>query len=79
MQPSRKQHLKTLAKTGLTRPRYNGERLDANIDVLEITQECWSILNKSPESVMCGTARIVVKHKRGNPRDRRRRLYFVAL
>ncbi|MGI9394970.1 MAG: radical SAM protein [Boseongicola sp.] len=37
--------------------------MDANIDVPEITTSCWSILNKSPESVMCSSSRMVVKRK----------------
>jgi Radical SAM superfamily/4Fe-4S single cluster domain len=37
--------------------------MDAAADVPEITEACWSILGKSPESVMCATARMVVKRK----------------
>lgn len=37
--------------------------MDANADVPEITTGCWSILNKSPESVMCSSSRMVVKRK----------------
>jgi sulfatase maturation enzyme AslB (radical SAM superfamily) len=37
--------------------------MDAAVDVPEITTECWSILNKSPESVMCSSSRMVVKRK----------------
>ncbi len=37
--------------------------MDAHIDVPEITTACWGILNKSPDSVMCATARMVVKRK----------------
>ena len=37
--------------------------MDANADVPEITEACWAILGKSPESVMCATARMVVKRK----------------
>jgi len=37
--------------------------MDANADVPEITEACWDILGKSPESVMCATARMVVKRK----------------
>ena len=29
----------------------------------EITQDCWSILNKSPDSVMCSNSRMVIKRK----------------
>jgi hypothetical protein len=31
--------------------------------VPEITEACWGILGKSPESAMCATSRMVVKHK----------------
>jgi uncharacterized Fe-S cluster-containing radical SAM superfamily protein len=37
--------------------------MDAAVDVPEITTACWSILHKSPDSVMCATSRMVVKHK----------------
>jgi Radical SAM superfamily len=37
--------------------------MDASVDVPEITAACWGILHKSPESVMCATSRMVVKHK----------------
>jgi uncharacterized Fe-S cluster-containing radical SAM superfamily protein len=32
-------------------------------DVPEITEACWGILGKSPESVMCASSRMVVKHR----------------
>ena len=32
-------------------------------DVPEITEACWGILQKSPDSVMCATSRMVVKRK----------------
>lgn len=32
-------------------------------DVPEITEQCWSILGRSPSSVMCASSRMVVKHK----------------
>ncbi len=35
--------------------------MDATLDVPEITEACWGILGKSPESVMCASARMVVK------------------
>jgi uncharacterized Fe-S cluster-containing radical SAM superfamily protein len=41
--------------------------MDASADVPEITEACWGILGKSPESVMCASARMVVKRK-GAPR-----------
>ena len=37
--------------------------MDATVDVPEITTACWGILHKSPDSVMCATSRMVVKHK----------------
>jgi uncharacterized Fe-S cluster-containing radical SAM superfamily protein len=37
--------------------------MDQTIDVPEITAACWGILDKSPESVMCATSRMIVKHK----------------
>jgi uncharacterized Fe-S cluster-containing radical SAM superfamily protein len=37
--------------------------MDATADVPEITEGCWAILGKSPESVMCATARMVAKRK----------------
>ncbi len=37
--------------------------MDAASDVPEITEACWDILGKSPESVMCATSRMVVKRK----------------
>ncbi|HYM73836.1 MAG TPA: radical SAM protein [Stellaceae bacterium] len=37
--------------------------MDPMVDVPEITTACWDILQKSPDSVMCATSRMVVKHK----------------
>jgi len=37
--------------------------MDAAVDVPEITEACWGILHKSPDTVMCATSRMVVKHK----------------
>jgi uncharacterized Fe-S cluster-containing radical SAM superfamily protein len=37
--------------------------MDAAAEVPEITEACWGILGKSPDSVMCATARMVVKRK----------------
>lgn len=37
--------------------------MDANVDVPEITTACWGMLNKSPETVMCSSSRMVVKRK----------------
>jgi uncharacterized Fe-S cluster-containing radical SAM superfamily protein len=37
--------------------------MDAAVDVPEITTACWGILKKSPDSVMCASARMVIKRK----------------
>jgi uncharacterized Fe-S cluster-containing radical SAM superfamily protein len=37
--------------------------MDARADVPEITEACWGILHKSPESVMCASSRMVVRRK----------------
>ena len=37
--------------------------MDASAEVPEITEACWGILGKSPDSVMCATARMVVKRR----------------
>ena len=37
--------------------------MDASVDVPEITEACWGILDKSPMDVMCSTSRMVVKKK----------------
>ncbi len=37
--------------------------MDAQHDVPEITTACWSILHKSPDDVMCASARMVVKRR----------------
>jgi hypothetical protein len=37
--------------------------MDAAADVPEITEACWGILGKLPESLMCATSRMVVKRK----------------
>ncbi|HUN48917.1 MAG TPA: radical SAM protein [Stellaceae bacterium] len=37
--------------------------MDAALDVPEITDACWGILNVAPESVMCASSRMVVKRK----------------
>ncbi len=37
--------------------------MDAQHDVPEITTGCWSILHKSPDDVMCASARMVVKRR----------------
>jgi uncharacterized Fe-S cluster-containing radical SAM superfamily protein len=35
--------------------------MDARIDVPEITVDCWGILNKSPNDLMCASSRMIVK------------------
>ncbi|MBV8888695.1 MAG: radical SAM protein [Alphaproteobacteria bacterium] len=37
--------------------------MDENAEVPEITEACWGILGRSPDSVMCATSRMVVKRK----------------
>ena len=37
--------------------------MDESVEVPEITEACWDILGKSPEGVMCASARMVVKRK----------------
>ena len=37
--------------------------MDNSIDVPEISTDCWNILGKSPQSVMCASSRMVVKRK----------------
>jgi len=37
--------------------------MDSDADVPEITEACWGILGKTPESVMCASSRMVVKFK----------------
>lgn len=37
--------------------------MDEQVEVPEITTECWRILDKSPDAVMCSSSRMVVKRK----------------
>ncbi len=37
--------------------------MDEAVEVPEITTDCWDILQKSPDAVMCASSRMVVKHK----------------
>jgi len=37
--------------------------MDASRDVPEITEACWGILHRAPESVMCASSRMVVKRR----------------
>lgn len=43
--------------------------MDADADVPEITEACWGILGKQPDSVMCSASRMVV-HRKGEPAAR---------
>ena len=43
--------------------------MDAAADIPEITTDCWGILNKSPDDVMCSNSRMVV-HRKGEPAPR---------
>ena len=37
--------------------------MDPNVDVPEITVDCWGILDVNPDSMMCASSRMVVKRK----------------
>ncbi|MGR3804029.1 radical SAM protein [Marinibacterium profundimaris] len=37
--------------------------MDTSVEVPEITTDCWSILGKSPDAVMCASSRMVVKRR----------------
>jgi hypothetical protein len=37
--------------------------MDETVEVPEITTSCWDILNKTPDSVMCASSRMVVKRR----------------
>ncbi len=37
--------------------------MDSRLDTPEITEACWGILKKAPESVMCASSRMVIKRK----------------
>jgi MoaA/NifB/PqqE/SkfB family radical SAM enzyme len=37
--------------------------MDETVDVPEITEACWGILNVSPDAMMCASSRMVVKRK----------------
>lgn len=37
--------------------------MNGSVEVPEITTDCWRILNKSPDQVMCASSRMVVHHK----------------
>ncbi|MBU6425575.1 MAG: radical SAM protein [Rhodospirillales bacterium] len=60
---------KLFLKTGIRVDANNPGRLiifpemDMHREVPEITQDCWKILGKSPEEMMCASARMVVRRK----------------
>ena len=37
--------------------------MDTTVDVPEITEACWGILDKSPDALMCATSRMIVKRR----------------
>ena len=37
--------------------------MDYHKATVEITQNCWAILNKNPESIMCSNSRMIIKRK----------------
>jgi uncharacterized Fe-S cluster-containing radical SAM superfamily protein len=37
--------------------------IDARVDVPEITEDCWRLLNKRPDDVMCASSRMVVRRR----------------
>lgn len=37
--------------------------MDGRTDIPEITEQCWRILNKQPDTVMCASSRMVIKRK----------------
>lgn len=57
------------AELGVSIDAYDPVRLmifpemDASRDVPEITDSCWGILGRTPDSVMCATSRMVVRRK----------------
>src|SRR4029079_18617564 len=62
-------YARLFADLGLEMDVYDPARLvlfpemDPGRDVPEITTACWGILHKSPDDVMCASARMVVKRK----------------
>ncbi len=37
--------------------------MNSKNNTIEITQDCWKILNKSPDNIMCSNSRMIVKRK----------------
>lgn len=66
---SRKGFGRVFAELGLSIDANDPARLvlfpemDEDQDVAEITDACWNILDKSPDSVMCASSRMVVRRK----------------
>jgi MoaA/NifB/PqqE/SkfB family radical SAM enzyme len=62
-------YARLFAELGVALDAYDPVRLmlfpemDPGRDVPEITTSCWGILHKSPDDVMCASARMVVKRK----------------
>jgi MoaA/NifB/PqqE/SkfB family radical SAM enzyme len=62
-------YARLFAELGVTLDAFDPVRLmlfpemEAGRDVPEITTACWGILHKSPDEVMCASARMVVKRK----------------
>ena len=65
----REGYAKLFAKYNILLDAKNPSRLvlfpemDANQDVPEITEQCWSVLNIDPGAMMCATSRMIVKRK----------------
>ncbi|PHR61561.1 MAG: radical SAM protein [Robiginitomaculum sp.] len=66
---TRKEFAKLIAKNGWNIDAQNLGKLilfpemDETVDVPEITNACWDILNVSPDTMMCSSSRMVVKNK----------------
>lgn len=66
---ARRGYAALFSREGIAIDAANAERLvlfpemDAAADVPEITTSCWGVLDVSPDSVMCASSRMVVKHK----------------
>lgn len=41
--------------------------MDSRLDTPEITDACWGVLKKSPDSIMCSTSRMAIKRKGAAP------------
>lgn len=41
--------------------------MDAALDTPEITEACWGILKKTPESIMCASSRMIIRRKGAAP------------